>query len=72
MIMTELSKSPLNNAIVRQRRRRATRGATMIQYVILLGCIAVPALAAYVIAGPKLAENAVRIAISVMGLEEGK
>jgi hypothetical protein len=48
------------------------RGATMMQYVILIGCIAVPALAAYVIAGPKLAENAVRIAISVMGLEEGK
>jgi len=42
----------------------------MMQYVILIGCIAVPALAAYVIAGPKLAENAVRIAISVMGLED--
>jgi hypothetical protein len=51
-------------------QRRNMRGATMLQYVILVGCIAVPALAAYAAVGPKLAENYVKTALSVMGLED--
>lgn len=49
-----------------------TRGATFTQYVILVGCIAIPALAAYAAVGPKLAETYVKVALSVMGLEEGE
>lgn len=54
----------------RRTQRRNMRGATMLQYVILVGCIAVPALAAYAAVGPKMAENYVKVALSVMGLED--
>jgi len=52
------------------RRRSALRGASMVQYVVVLGLVAVPALAAYVVAGPKIADNLVRIGRSLLGIEE--
>lgn len=66
----------LNSAIstearLRRRARAAQRGVSFTQYVILVGCIAIPALAAYAAAGPKIADNLVKVAMSVMGLEEG-
>lgn len=51
--------------------RVGQRGATFMQYVILISCVAIPALAAYATAGPKIADNLVKVALSVMGLEEG-
>jgi hypothetical protein len=42
----------------------------MVQYVVILGFVAVPALAAYVVAGPKIADNLVRIGRSMLGIEE--
>jgi len=48
-----------------------TRGGTLLQYLILVGCIAVPALAAYAAVGPTLAEKYARDALSIMGLEDG-
>ena len=57
-------------ARARRRARVAQRGVSFTQYVILVGCIAIPALAAYAAAGPKIADNLVKVALSVMGLEE--
>jgi hypothetical protein len=50
--------------------RAQQRGASMLQYVVMLGFVAVPALAAYAVAGPKIADNLVRIARSMLGIEE--
>lgn len=61
-------KRPLERA---QRKSRASqRGVSFTQYVILVGCIAIPALAAYAAAGPKIADNLVKVALSVMGIKE--
>jgi hypothetical protein len=54
----------------RRKSRASERGVSFTQYVILVGCIAIPALAAYAAAGPKIAENLVKVAMSVMGLKE--
>ena len=54
----------------RSRGRAARRGASMVQYVVVLGFVAVPTLAAYVVAGPKIADNLVRIGRSMLGIEE--
>jgi Flp pilus assembly pilin Flp len=48
---------------------RDTRGATFTQYVILVACVAIPALAAYTAVGPKLADKYVKDALSIMGLD---
>lgn len=45
-----------------------TRGGTLLQYLILVGCIAIPALAVYAAVGPTLAEKYAKTALSVMGL----
>ncbi len=50
--------------------RAAQRGASMVQYVVVLGLVAIPTLAAYVVAGPEIADNLVRIGRSVLGVEE--
>ena len=42
----------------------------MVQYVVILSFVAIPALAAYVVAGPKLADNLVRLGCSMLGIEE--
>jgi Flp pilus assembly pilin Flp len=47
---------------------RDARGATFTQYVILVACVALPALAAYAAVGPKLADKYVKDALSIMGL----
>jgi len=53
-----------------KRARSQRRGVSMVQYVMLLGLVAVPALAAYVVSGPKIADNLVRIGRSMLGIEE--
>jgi hypothetical protein len=57
-------------AVDKRRRRSRARGATLLQYVILVACIAVPAVGVYAAVGPQLAEKYVKDALSVMGLEE--
>jgi len=52
------------------RRRAAQRGTSLVQYLVVLGLVAVPALAAYVVAGPKIADNLVRMGRSLLGIEE--
>jgi hypothetical protein len=61
-------KRPLQRA--RRKSRASQRGVSFTQYVILVGCIAIPALAAYAAAGPKIADNLVKVALSVMGIKE--
>jgi len=51
-------------------KRAPGRGASMVQYVVILSFVAIPALAAYVVAGPKLADNLVRLGCSMLGIEE--
>jgi hypothetical protein len=51
------------------RARARERGASMLQYVVLLGFVAIPALGAYVVAGPKIADNLVRTARSMLGID---
>jgi hypothetical protein len=62
------TNSPIKCA--RRKSRASQRGVSFTQYVILVGCIAIPALAAYAAAGPKIADNLVKVALSVMGIKE--
>jgi hypothetical protein len=67
--MSQQLQSPIVTR-ARRKSRASERGVSFTQYVILVGCIAIPALAAYAAAGPKIADNLVKVALSVMGLEE--
>lgn len=58
------------DAVKKSRRRGDQRGASMVQYVVIVGLVAIPTLAAYVVAGPKIADNLTRIGRSMLGIEE--
>jgi len=47
------------------------RGATYVQYLVLVGAVAVPLLAVYASIGDTMARTYVRAALSVMGLSAG-
>lgn len=63
-------KNQRPSAAERARVRRRQRGAALVQYALLLGLIAIPALTAYVVAGPRIADNLTRIGRSLLGIEE--
>ena len=60
----------VSSRVHRRRARARQLGASMTEYVVVLGLVAIPALAAYALAGPKIADNLVRIGRSMLGIEE--